>query len=348
MVNRLEDALWRVAGPIRETRFAKVLQNARRAEPDPSMPHPDGRISAWELSFDPAIQRSSAATSALAIETRSAPIDSEWSRWNEAALKAMARIAAKCWAGIDREQRMVFLDEDNFHPIWNQTNVHNLRSDESGPWLKFEGLNQPTVAAALGQVYNAARATPAYAQAKEASGRLGRSRTLLLVWAQLAQRGHAELNKALQESPIGEGRERGDAILRELYAATSVEALAVAFQRYNRLVQQIVWTILGLAEVVPGPVVIGDVVGTVRCTIDDAEGPFVRLTSTNAAAAFLRLTHPVQIAMGLPLDGTYNLVGYTMTLAPDAASDFSLVPLGWAAGQWPPSPLPGSGQASEV
>jgi hypothetical protein len=301
------------------------------------MPHPDPRIAAWELSFDPAIQRSLAARTAAAIEAGVAPADTEWNRWNQAALKAVARLAAKCWAGIDREQRTAFLDEDNFHPIWNQTNVHNLRTDQIGPWLKFEGLDMPAMAAALGAVYRAAKATPVYARAKEASEHLQRSRGLQVTWARLAQQGHRELDEALQQVPIGDGSQRGLQILGSLYAGTPVEDIAVAFRRYNKLVQGIVWTILGFAEVVPEPVVITDVIGTVRCTVDDTGSPFVRLTSTDAASAFLRLTHPIRLAMGLPLDGLYTLVGYSMTLASGGASDLSLVPLSWAAGEWPPS-----------
>ena len=39
--------------------------------------------------------------------------------------------------------------------------------------------------------------------------------------------------------------------MRTTYAGTRVEQVAIAFERYNRLVQHIVWSILGLAEIIP-------------------------------------------------------------------------------------------------
>jgi len=232
---------------------------------------------------------------------------------------------------------MVFLDEDNFQPIWNGTNIYNLRSDGPGPWLRFEDLDQPAVSSALTAVYTAARETPAFKKARAASERLLRSESLRLTFARLARQGHDQLNQVLQESQIGQAHERGLSVLRELYAGTPVEDIVQEFRRYNKLVQQIIWTILGLAEVVPEPIVIRDVTGTVRCTFDDGGAPFVRLTSTDFGAWVFRLTHPIQVAVGLPLDGLYNLVGFTMAFASGAANDFSLVPLSWAAGQWPPT-----------
>lgn len=41
MVTDLERAIWAAAEPIRTTRFARILRNARLSERDPSLPGPD-------------------------------------------------------------------------------------------------------------------------------------------------------------------------------------------------------------------------------------------------------------------------------------------------------------------
>jgi hypothetical protein len=134
---------------------------------------------------------------------------------------------------------------------------------------------------------------------------------------------------------ISEGRQRGQEIVRTIYAGTAVENIAAAFRRYNRLVQHIVWSILGLAEIPPAPFVLSDPVGTLRCTRSPDGSPFIRVTSTSASEVVLRLTYPVWLETGTPLDGLHLLVGYTMTLAPGASSDLSLTPIRWSAGTWP-------------
>jgi hypothetical protein len=58
------------------------------------------------------------------------------------------------------------------------------------------------------------------------------------------------------------------------------------------------------------------------------------MTSATANHFFLRTTYPVWLDTGTPLDGLHILVGYTMTLAPGAASDLSLTPIRWSAGYW--------------
>lgn len=290
----------------------------------------------WELSFDPAIQRTFAAQAALPLVGGDPSSNSEWIEWNEAALRAMARVAAKCWAGVDSDHRATLIDDDNLYPIWNESSVYGLRSDSPGYSLRFEGLDESGVADVLRAIYHTAKATPAYAQARWASDRLRGSRDLLRSWLEVAQQVVGELEAIGREQPIGEGRRHGAQIVKAAYEGTPVADLAQAFQRYNGLVQQVVWTILGLAESALPPTTITRSVGTVRCTTAPDRSPFIRLTSQDADP-LLRVTHPVRLAMGLPLDGVYSLVGYTFHLAEDASNDCSLVPLSWAAGQWPPN-----------
>jgi hypothetical protein len=340
MVTELEQAIWAAAEPIRATRFSRILRNARRSERDPTLPGPDDETQMWELSYDPAIQRTLAATTAAGIERQAPPAtDSDWYRWNLAAKRAVCRMAAKCWAGIDAQRRAVFVDEDNFQPVWGQSNLFDLRSDTPGRHLAFEGLADPDVRAALSQIFKAAKTTPAYENALRADRELERSQEKLMLWARLAKQGHDNLAAALHNLMIGEGRQRGLEIVSTVYAGTQVEGVADAFRRYNRLVQQVIWSLLGLAEIIPTPFLLTKAVGTLRCTRDADGSPFIRVTSVEGADVFLRVTYPVWLDTGTPLDGLHLLIGYTMYVAGGALSDLSLTPMSWSAGCWPESLL---------
>jgi hypothetical protein len=335
MVIDLERAIWAAAEPIRATRFAQILRNARVSTRDPSLPGPDDETHNWELSFDPAIQRTLAAVTATGMMHHAPPnTDSDWFKWNLEAKKVVTRLAAKCWAGIDAQRRVVFVDEDNFQPIWNQTNLYDLRSDTPGRHLNFEGLSDPDVRTALRAVYEAARETPAYENALRADRQLAQSPDKLILWAQLAQKGHQDLEAAFKGLSVGEGRQRGLEIVRTIYTGTPVEDIATAYRRYNRLVQHIVWSILGLAEIMPGPFLLTDTVGTLRCTYSADGNPLIRVTSAAAIPAYLRLTYPVWLDTGTPLDGLHLLIAHTITLAPVAGDDLSLTPIRWSAGRW--------------
>lgn len=336
VVTDLERAIWAAAEPIRATSLGEILRNAWKSERDPSLPGPDEETHWWELSFDPVIQRTFGGTMTMGLARESPPnTDSEWFTWNLAAKRAVTRIAAKCWAGIDAQRRLMLIDEDNMQPILGQTNVYDLRSETVGRHLAFEGLSDPQVLPALTAVYRAARATPAYESAFGADGELQRSPRKLAIWAKLAEKGHSELQATSRGLTIQDARQRGLEIVRSTYAGTAVEGIANAFRRYNRLIQQIVWSILGLAEVIPAPFVLTDPVGTIRCTRDSDANPFIRVTSVSATSVFLRLTHPIWVNTGTPLDGLHVLVGYTTNLASQAASDLSLTPVRWSAGYWP-------------
>lgn len=335
MVTDLERLIWAAAEPLRATRFAAVLQNARRSDGDALLPSPDGALQGMELSFDPAIQRTLGGAVLESIVHGTPPrVDDEWYRWNLAAKKAVTRFAAKCWAGIDADRRRVFIDTDNLQPIFGQDTLFDLRMDTPGPHLFFEGLSDEHARAALRAVYEAARATPAYETALHADRRLDRSRELLLAWALLAQTTTDEL-RAQNGLTIEEAKSRSLQIVKRAYEGTPVEEIAQAFRRYNRLVQHIVWSILGLAEMIPSTLVVTDPVGTMRSTRDADGSPFIRLTSSDASKVFLRPTHPVWLATGTPLDGLHIVVGYTFHFAGGASCDLSLIPIRWSAGMWP-------------
>lgn len=334
MVNELEAALWDAAGPIRSTRFSQILQQARNSTRSASLPGPTDNFRHGELSFDPAVHRTIGGYMGLQAIRQANSDDQEWLTWTHAAKRAMCRVAAKCWSGIDQELRHSLVDTDNFLPIWGQCVFAGLRDDSPGRHLAFEGLGAPAVAAALDRIVKAARATPTYTAAASAADRLQKSRKLTGAWGLLAKQGLEGL-QAASRLTIGDGADRGREIVETLYAGTAVETEGAAMRRMNRLVQQIVWSVLGFAELVPGPVLIEEVDGTIRSTVDFDGSPFIRLTSHQDTHALLRLTNPVMLRTGTPLDGLYVVVGQTMHLGNAASCDLSLVPLRWSASQWP-------------
>src|SRR5690242_2639338 len=128
MVTELETALCALMEPLRATRFSAILENSRRSEPDVSLPHPSPAMLNVETSFDPAIQRTFVAIPAHRMLTGHDLPEDEWTRWNADALRAAARVAAKCWSGIDRDVRIALLDEDNLPLMWTRDYVTGLRN----------------------------------------------------------------------------------------------------------------------------------------------------------------------------------------------------------------------------
>ena len=337
MVTDLELAIWSSATPLQGTRFSAILRNARRSSPDTSMPHPTEQVMHWELSFDPAIQRAIAGGLADSMFQKVNVVDTDWITWNRAALRAISRVAAKCWSGVDPQIRMAFVDVDNCHPMWNMGVLVDLRSDSPGPWLKFEGLDGPDVRPYLAEIWTAARRTPTYDAAVDAARHLERDRSLMVGFAEQTQAGIEALNQALRTETIGEGARRGRQIVRDIYAGTAVEPIVDALRRHNHLVQEICAAIIGLAEELQ-PTTITTTIGAIRCTFEEDGGPCIRLTALDDFVAATRLTHPVLLDVGVPVDGLYTVLGYGLSFAQTRGFvDLSLVPLRWAEGRWPPN-----------
>lgn len=333
VVTELELAVWDLAKPIAGTRFSKILRNAMCADPDPEMPGPSHEVQRFELSSHPALQRALVAESRAALMRNEPFVESEWLAWNRRGLKAMARIASKMSAGIDRDVRVVMADVDNFQPIWNGGVLFDLRDDPVGPALKFEGLDSPAVREALRRVWAAARATPTYSAAVEAARLVCEDRALLLRWAHLSQAARVALDETLKSDTIGAGPIRGEEILRDAYAGSPLEPVAAALRQQNRLEQEVCAAILGFAD--SEPLIITDPVGTVRCRTDATGTPSVHLSVPDDSAGPLRLTHMVRLSTGMPLDGLHSVSGYTMSFStPGGSYDLDLSPLRWAEGRW--------------
>ena len=337
VVSELELAVWDLAEPIASTRFSTILRNAMRFDPDPDLPGPSDEVQRYESSAHPALQRALVAESSAAL-IRHEPlvVESEWFAWNRRGLKAMARIASRLSAGIDRDVRVVMADVDNFQPIWNGGALFDLRDDPVGPALKFEGLDSPDVREALGRVWAAAKATPTYLAAVKAARLVRDDRSLLLRWAQLSQAARGALDETLKSETIGAGAIRGAEILRDAYAGTPLEAAAAALRQQNRLEQEVCAAILGFAD--SEPLVITDPVGTVRCQTDATGTPSVHLTVPDDNAGHVRLSHMVRMSTGTPLDGLHSVSGYTVSFSSSVGTyDLKLLPLRWAEGRWFPS-----------
>lgn len=334
VVTELELAVWDIAKPIAATRFSAVLRNAMRADPDPNLPGPSDEVQRFELSSHPALQRALVAESAAALMRHEPLVESEWFAWNRRGLKAMARIASRMSAGIDRDVRAVMADVDNFQPIWNGGVLFDLRADPVGPALKFEGLDSADVREALARVWAAAKATPTHSAAIKAARLVREDRSLLVRWAQLSQTARVALDETLKSETIGAGPIRGKEILRNAYAGTPLEPVAAALRRQNRLEQEVCAAILGFAD--SEPLVITNPVGTVRCQADATREPLIHLSvPDDGAAGPLRLSHMVRLSMGTPIDGLHSVSGYTMSFSSSAGSyDLNLMPLRWAEGRW--------------
>lgn len=336
MVTELEIAIWAAAEPLRKTMFARILRNARLGNRDPSLPGPDDQFQGWSLSFDPAVHRSIAASYAIGFEVgRSPDLDSDWARWNLAAKRAVCRLAAKCWAGTDRDRRIAFVDEDNLHPVLGRAVFHDLRADSLGPHLAFEGLGDGDAWEALRQVFRAARATATYDAVQAADRQLSGSRSKLKVWASLGTRGRQRIAAALAGRTFAEGTRLGVEEVQSLYEGTEVEDIAGSFRRYNQLVQAIVWSILGLAEEAIMPATLRSPIGTLYSSLDSAGAPLLQVSTSEDHLALLRLTNPLWVEAGMLLDGLYVVVGSTTSFGHGEMMDFSLRPLRWMAGAWP-------------
>ena len=56
-------------------------------------------------------------------------------------------------------------------------------------------------------------------------------------------------------------------------------------------------------------------IGAIRCTFEEDGGPCIRLTALDDFVAATRLTHPVLLDVGVPVDGIYTVLGYGLSFA---------------------------------
>lgn len=208
-------------------------------------------LATYELSGGSAITRTFAVISLskrAGEELEWTDADREYLEWITGAWQAMKRIAGKCWTPIRAETRCVVVDEDDLLPDETQY-LPGTRQSGLGPWLRFAGLDDPSVDALIGELAAACRNTPAYAAAAEQSGRVDEDRDLM---GRASRRRQSIVRGLSFRNPerIGDAKRRRRALVRSAYDAADCDlrSFAVAIRAYNELVNYVIWALLGLAE----------------------------------------------------------------------------------------------------
>jgi hypothetical protein len=319
------------AHAVRDTPFAEVLRRARaapgRLEELRGWGVPEA-LQGWQLSFDPALQRTVAAVFSMHMMGEELPPPArEWVLWVTDAMRAMQRIAAKCWAGVPRDIRKEFLDYDNVLPPAMSGEIADLRGDEPGrPSLRFEGLDRPDVAEALREVYGAVRAS----ETAEAAGAAARQvevdptlrRVLSEVWARLGQ----DIRTVRAGETGAQAFARARRTVAGAYDGTAAETVVRSLRHHNTLVTRVLWMLLGAAEQLELAVFDQTAGPVTERAVDGSRHVFV--TVTTDAAALVRPTHPVWLQSGSPFDGLYVVQGHTFAFAGSEENDFKLEPFG--------------------
>ena len=326
-MNALAEKVWSAGVLLRETEFGSTLRNARRSG--------GGRMGSggvvpqslqqWELSFDPAVQRTFAAVSSMQAIGEALPDDSnEWLKWNGLARRAVQRIAAKCWAGIPREVWQQFIDFDDIAPGAMQGEISELRRDVRGVGaLKFAGLNEDPSQSALNSLFAEIKTLDMYDIADRAAARIMSDPVSLREFTMERSKATSGLRATPGETVV-EYFERCRNAVSSSYSSFPEVLVAVrSLRAYSRLVLKIVWALLGLCEQIE-PARITQTSGPLSDSVRNVER-IVDLTVTDPLSMFLRPTHPVWIALSTPLDGLYFVEGQTMALGGPGESDLHLV-----------------------
>jgi hypothetical protein len=253
------------------------------------------------------------------------PDDSaEWLMWNVSALRAIQRIAAKCWAGIPREIWQQFIDFDDINPGAMQGEISQLRRDVQGVGaLRFAGLNEEPSQSALGVLFTEIKSLGLYESANRAAAHIMNTPAFL----QALRSERSKIASDLVTVPGETGAEYFERCRRFVSSSytNSPEVLTAVQQlrAYNRLVLRVVWALLGLCEEIE-PARINETSRPLSDSIRQGER-IVDLTVTDPLSTFLRPTHPVWIALSTPLDGLYFVEGHTVAFGGLGESDLHLV-----------------------
>lgn len=317
VMSRLGDAAWEAGLAIRESEFGKVLRHARTSSsPGASsveLPGPSPNLQGWELSFDPAVQRTVVATVALTVMGQGVPEDSHnWLQWIASAKRALQRIAAKCWAGVPRECWQTFLDFDDITPLAAQGQIFELRRDVRGAGaLNFGGLSNDLVRTPLEGLFSIAKQSKPYEDALQAADTITKRQEMLRHLAEERNRVLAELARPQSEEIGADFFARSRRTIINAYSSDAELKAAVSKLRaYNDVITKVVWTLLGLCEEIE-PTVVRTLSRPVTETVSDGHR-FVDLTISESLTFHLRPTNPVRLELNTPLDGIYFVQGHTL------------------------------------
>lgn len=313
----LEEAVASAGEALRQSDFGTTMQtfraNRRKA-------HGTGWswITALELNQGPPIQRALTAAATLKAAGKGDLFtveDSEYLGWASQARLAIQRITAKCWSPIPAQIRTLIVDEDDLPDPLGHGYIRNTRVSQLGDLLGPVGLKDPLSRAALRLVWSEAKATPAFLAARESAEAIASDPSLA---ARLRLR-RSETLKQFQPHSTGEMLVAVENRCRELITSTyaneplKVQEVALSIRAYNRLVQHVLWSILGLAERNEGlPPIVGDT-GPIRVRYTD-EGTQVAVSYWGDDRRwFPDLTEPFELVS--PLTGIYLITGFAMSFA---------------------------------
>ena len=323
MVSQLALCAWDAALLVRETEFGETLRRARAGTDI-------NELRGLELSFDPALQRTVAAVISMRGIGHPIPDQSRlWVEWAMKGVQAVQRIAAKCWAVVPREVRKGFVDFDDALPPAMAGEFSDLRKDEPGRLaLRFAGLDAQDVRESLSALYAEIKRTETAGRARDAGVTLSDDSRLMSKLLGIRNRVEAEARKIYAGETGIEAFGRSRRVISEAYDdAEDLTDIVRSLRVYNRLITQVIWTLLGLAEQVV-PARLSEHKGAIIDGVVDSER-HISLTVTEAFAAFLRPTHPVWIEFGSPLDGLYFVERHTMAWSGSEEDDLGLIAFDW-------------------
>jgi len=308
VVTALEQAVLAVGHVLRETAFGRTLQryhpSTRGGGPDEP---PEDPLVFFEVNHSPAITRTLMVLEMHQQAHAQLDVSSarEYLEWVARAARAIQRLAQFLWQPIPVALRNAVVDEDDLGPSTSRY-LPASRFDKPGPAL-MEGLTDSPARKAWYVVSQAARATECYAATRAAADRLSQPelRTLLD-----RRRGDVlrDLDAVARGGPItiGDAQQRRLEIVRNAYRAGPAELRgpAHAIRAYNKLVNHVLWAVLGIAERSGDLPVLTESLGAVR---SQGRGRERRVTVT-IRALDLWIGHPPSpyvIDACIPVDGLY-------------------------------------------
>lgn len=319
MVSSLDLSVRAVGLAVRETEFGEVLRRSQASGvPD--------QLQSVELSFDPAIHRTFAAISFMSLLQEPIPSEARnWTEWNVSAIKAIQRIAAKCWTGVSSDFRKTFLDQDDLPPIASNSYISNLRQDKPGVAAsRFGGLNADSVRDALSRMYTEIASTRTAVGAREAAVSIERNPHALQDLMSVREGVQKRLREYPPDATIAEVNEYMRTVVDDAYTNSEhLGDVVTALRNHNRFVHWILWAVLGTAESV-ADVRVTSTKGAVVEQLIDGERQ-ISFTVEQGEAAFLRTTHPVWFELGSPLDGLYWVQRHTLAFAGGQQNDLTVV-----------------------
>ena len=328
VVTELERAVWATGLVLRKTEFGEVLRRARLGPASLqelvgwSVPE---QLHGWELSYDPALQRTFAAM--VTMNMLKLPIPTEahpWVQWMTGALTAIQRIAAKCWGPVPADVRRVFLDFDDLLPPATKEYLAKLRMDQPDvPSLRFGGLDSGPARSALGSLFSEVQGGTSATAAFRAATMLRARGGLMIALSEVREHLEKEIATVFAGEQSGQAFERAQRTVTSAYDGyPDLVGVVSALRAHNRVVTRIIWCLLGIAEQIQ-PAVVQETIGAVGDSVVNGERR-LDLTVRDQGFALIRPTHPVWLELGTPLDGLYIVERHTLAVGGTEESDLGL------------------------